>query len=259
MHRAFEGERMSDELFSLRVVFVSTSAGTCDQFRLAAGAAPVPIDFIEADSAGTAAAVIGDEVDLALFDGALGDGAIRHLATAARECAKRPFTVLLSGAGTAARFETDALAGMPSTADEAIALLSRCIRVRVPSRVLVVDDSPTMRSIVRKILAATRFPLEITEAERGPQAIKLARLSRFHVAFVDQHLPGLTGLETIAAMAREHRHLTFALMTSTKDEAVETRANALGVAFLKKPFFLADTETVLRRSCGLRALNPQRI
>jgi CheY-like chemotaxis protein len=41
--------------------------------------------------------------------------------------------------------------------------------------VLLVDDSPTMRSIVRRVLAATRFPLDVTEAGDGGQALALAR------------------------------------------------------------------------------------
>jgi hypothetical protein len=48
------------------------------------------------------------------------------------------------------------------------------------------------------------------------------------------------------------------LITSLQDEAVATRARALGVVFLKKPFYLADIEAVMCGYYGLRALNPQR-
>jgi len=127
-----------------------------------------------------------------------------------------------------------------------------------PVRVLIVDDSATMRSIVRKILAATRFPLEVTEAEQGGQAIELARQSDFDIAFIDHHLPGLSGLETIAEFRRAQHYPAFVLMTSAQDEAVATRARAQGVAYLKKPFFPADMEAVLCGFYGLRALNPKR-
>ena len=53
-----------------------------------------------------------------------------------------------------------------------VAAIERCIRVRLPKRVLVVDDSATMRSIVRKLLSASRFRLEIAEAPEGIEALK---------------------------------------------------------------------------------------
>ena len=249
---------MTDELFSLHMVLASDSARDRDLFRQAAAATSVPIELAEAGSAALATRLLGNGCDLAFFDIGLGGQAVTQMTAAARAAAKPPFTVLLCVPGTAAQFETDALADKPTALDEATQLLTGCIRVRLPSRVLVVDDSSTMRSIVRKILAATRFPLEITEAEQGGQAIELARQSQFDVAFVDHHLPGLSGLETINELRREQNKLIFALMTSVKDEAVVARARAQGVAFLKKPFFPADMEAILCDFYCLRALNPAR-
>jgi CheY-like chemotaxis protein len=124
--------------------------------------------------------------------------------------------------------------------------------------VLVVDDSSTMRSIVRKILTATRFPLEVTEVAQGVEAIELARTAAFDIVFLDYNMPGFSGLETMAEFRREKRRVTFVLMTSTQDDALADRARAQGAAFLKKPFFPADIEAVLCDFYGLRALNPQR-
>jgi CheY-like chemotaxis protein len=249
---------MTDELLSLHVVLASGSADERDLFRQAASAASIPIELAEADGAAAATRLLGNGCDLAFFDIALGGEAVARMTAAARAAARPPFTVTLCASGTAAQFETDALANKPTALDEATQLLSGCIRVRLPSRVLVVDDSATMRGIVRKILTATRFPLEITEAERGGQAIELVRQSPFDVAFVDHHLPGLNGLETINEIRRERNQLLFALMTSAKDEAVVARARAQGIAFLRKPFFPADMEAILRNFYCLRALNPAR-
>ena len=46
-----------------------------------------------------------------------------------------------------------------------------------------------MRSIVRKTLAATRFPLDVTEADEGFAALKLVRERDFHVVFLDYNMP----------------------------------------------------------------------
>jgi CheY-like chemotaxis protein len=124
--------------------------------------------------------------------------------------------------------------------------------------VLVVDDSPTMRSIVRRVLAATRFPLDVTEAGDGGQALALARAAEFDFVFFDHNLPGLSGLEAIAELRRAKRYPGFVLMTSADDAALAEKAHTQGIAFLKKPFYPADLEWVLCRFCGLGALSPAR-
>jgi CheY-like chemotaxis protein len=236
---------MTDELFSLHVVLASDSARDRGLFRQAAAATSVPVELAEADSAAAATRHLGNGCDLAFFDMGLGGEAVTRMTAAARAAAKRPFTVLLCAPGTAVQFQTDALANKPTALDEATQLLAGCIRVRLPSRVLVVDDSATMRGIVRKILAATRFPLQITEAEQGGQAIELVRQSPFDVAFVDHHLPGLNGLETISELRREQNRLIFALMTSVQDKALMAKARARASLFSKSLF----SPPTWRRSC----------
>ena len=249
---------MTDELFSLRVILASGSQRDQDLFRHAASESKVPIEIVEANDAAAVSRSIAAGAELAFLDMALGGEAVAQMTAAARATAKPPFTVLLCPPGTEAAFQTDALANKPSELEEAKRLLDGSTRVRPPSRVLIVDDSTTMRSIVRKILAATRFPLEVTEAEQGGQAIELARRSEFDIAFIDHHLPGLSGLETIAEFRRARHYPVFVLMTSAQDEVVATRARAQGVPYLTKPFFPADMEAVLCGFYGLRALNPKR-
>jgi CheY-like chemotaxis protein len=249
---------MTDDLFSLRVIVASPSRRDHDLFRQAASESRVPIEVIEAESAADGSRLIADGADVAFIDVTLGGRAVAQMAAAARAEARPPFTVLLCAPGEAAPFHTDALATKPVELDGAKCLLDGSIRLRLPSRALVVDDSATMRKIVRKILAATRFPFDVTEAERGGQAIELARQSEFDVAFVDQHLPGLSGLETITEVRRARPRLIFVLMTSIHDETVVANARAQGIGYLKKPFFPADLEAVLCGFYGWRALNPQR-
>ena len=62
----------------------------------------------------------------------------------------------------------------------------------------MVDDSGTMRSIVRKILSASRFALEVQEAEEGIAALGLLRTGNFGIVFLDYNMPGLNGFETLS-------------------------------------------------------------
>ena len=145
---------MTDELFSLRVIVVSGSRGDHDLFRQAASASKVPIEIIEADGAGSACRCLADAVDLVFLDAALAGNEIAQVAAAARRIANPPFTVLLSAPGAAAPFETDALAAKPSHLEEAKRLMESSIRVRLTSRVLVLDDSPSLRRAAVEELAS---------------------------------------------------------------------------------------------------------
>jgi CheY-like chemotaxis protein len=249
---------MTEELFSLQALFVSGAPEGQDLFRRAVSASKVPIDIMVADGAGSAHRSIAAGVDVVFVDRALGEATIAQVIGAARAAAKPPFTVLLSEGNAAVTFQTDALASRPSGLEQAKRLVDRSIRVRLQSRVLVVDDSATMRSIVRKILGATRFPLEIIEAGQGGEAMELARKFEFDLVFLDYNMPGFTGLETMGEFRRERRNAHFVLITSLQDESVAVRARSLGAVFLKKPFFLPDIEAVMCGFYGLRALNPQR-
>jgi len=249
---------MTDELFSLRVINVSPSADDHDLLRQAAATSRVPIDLVEASDAAAACRSLAGAADLVFLDSALATEAIAQVIPAARAGAKPAFTVLLAE-GEAAQFPTDALAAKPAQIDEAKRLVHRSVRVRLPSRVLIVDDSSTMRTIVRKILTATRFPFEVTEAERGLEAIAAARKTAFDIVFLDYNMPDFNGLETMAEIKREKRNPFFVLITSVHDEALAARASAEGAAFLRKPFFPADIEALLCSFYGLAALNPQRI
>jgi len=257
---AFWGDaRMTDELLSLRAIVVSASAGDRDLFRQAAAASQVPIEIVAADAAAPACRHLAGGADLVYLDDGLTDEQCGEVVAAARTARHPSFTVqLAAGENGTKPFAADALAAKPVALDQAKRLVERSVRVRLPSRVLVVDDSATMRSIVRKLLVATRFPFDVTEAAEGFAALKLARESEFDLVFLDYNMPGFSGLETLSEFKREKRRMRVVIMTSMSDETLCERARQQGAAFLKKPFFPADIEAELCGFYGLRALNPKR-
>jgi CheY-like chemotaxis protein len=250
---------MTDELVSLRAVLLSGSQNDHDMFRQAASTTQVPIEIVECTSVAAACRAVADGADLVFIDGAIANVATTQVVAAARAQGKPPFLVLLAAPDLAVEpLATDAVAAKPVRLEEARRLVERSMRVRIPSRVLVVDDSSTMRSIVRKILGATRFPCEVSEAAEGAAALKLAGEREFDIVFLDYNMPGCNGLETLAEFKREKRRMTVVVMSSAQDASLAERVRAQGAAFLKKPFFPADIEAVLTRHYGLTALNPKR-
>jgi CheY-like chemotaxis protein len=224
-----------------------------------AGKTTVPAEPIEADSAAAALSFLPRGIDLVFLDAAVPADQRRAVLSGARGAAKPPFLVLLDNPETGAVSDCDGLASRPAHANEAQRLVERAVRLRKPSRVLIVDDSRTMRGIVRKILAATRFPLEVSEAGEGLAAIKLVREGGYDIIFLDYTMPEFNGIETLAELKREQRRADVVMMSTLHDEALAERARVHGAtAFLKKPFYPADIDAVMCHFYGLRALNSKR-
>src|SRR4029077_10241009 len=169
------GERMTDQLVSLRAVLLSALQNDHEMFRQAASTAPLPIEIAECKSVAAACQALSAGADLVFIDGGIATVAITQVVAAAYAQPKPPFLVLLAAPDAVVEpLTTDAVAAKPMRPEEVRRLVERSMRVRLPSRVLVVDDSSTMRSIVRKILGATRFPFEVSEAAEGAAALALA-------------------------------------------------------------------------------------
>jgi len=250
---------MTDDLFSVRTIVVTRSMSDRTLLRQAAAMSSIPIEIVVVDDGAAACRELGAGADLVFLDRAVGNAETAQVVAAARAARSPAFTVVLTHGQTGVdEFLTDALATKPARLEDAKQLLERSIRVRISSRVLVVDDSSTMRSIVRKLLAATRLPLEVTEAADGAAALKLVAEVEFDIVFLDYNMPDFSGLETLSAFDRAKRHMTVAVMTSMQDAALVGRVHAHGATFLKKPFYPADIEAVLSRYYGLVALNPKR-
>jgi CheY-like chemotaxis protein len=251
---------MTDDLISLRILLVTPSVPERDLLRQSAAMAPIPLEVLEADDApGALRELARGAIDVAFVDGALPQPERLAIAAAARSCGAPPFLLLLAAthdeAETIATDATcDGAAVKPVGEEEAIAFVQRSIAVRLPSRVLVVDDSATMRSIVRKILAGSRFRMEVAEASEGIAALKQIASGRFDVVILDYNMPGLNGVETLSEIRRLSPQVSVVLMTSAPDQAIADRARAVGaVAFLRKPFYPSDIDTVICGVLGLRA------
>jgi CheY-like chemotaxis protein len=249
---------MTDELLSLRAVLLSAAQNDHEMFRQAAATARVPVEIAECKSVTAACQAVVAGADLVFIDGAIANVATTQVVAVARAQGKPPFLVLLAAPDLAVEpLPTDAVAAKPVRIEEVRRLVERSMRVRIPSRVLVVDDSSTMRSIVRKILGATRFPFVVSEAAEGAAALKLAAEREFDIVFLDYNMPGFNGLETLAEFKRAKRRMTVVVMSSAPDASLAERVRLQRAAFLKKPFFPADIEAVLTRHYGLTALNPK--
>jgi CheY-like chemotaxis protein len=249
---------MTGDLLSLRAMVASREGGLCDLFRRAASISALPTEIVYCRDGANVAASPAGAADLCYLDAALSPEQASRLVADLRGAARPPFIALLATEDATPALEVDGLAGKPSCLEEAKQLLDRSSRVRLTTRVLVVDDSATIRSVVRKALMATRFAFEIGEAADGADALWRVRDGDFDVIFMDQDMPNMTGLECLTKIKRVKPDITAVVMTSLQNEALAAKTRAIGAAYLKKPFFPADIETALCGFYGLHALNPRR-
>jgi CheY-like chemotaxis protein len=254
---------MTGDFVSVRILAVCPSEPDADLLRQGATLATIPAYLTHvATSAAARAALAKGSVDIALLDSIMAETDMKEIFSAVRASGHPPAVVLVAptweeAGNLAAAGVADAIAVKPAKLPEAKTLIESCMRLKVPSRVLVVDDSSTMRNIVRKILSNCRFPLDILEATDGLDALRQIGASKFDFVFLDYHMPGLDGIEMLTQIKRQHPRTEIIMMTSAQDEALARRATAAGAAgFLKKPFYPADVDAILYAFYGLRPPAP---
>ena len=116
---------------------------------------------------------------------------------------------------------------------------------------LVVDDEPFLRDAVAASLRFLGF--EVTTAQTGAEALRLARDRPFDLVVLDVMLPDTDGFEVITRLRRDGCQVPVIFLTAkdTQEEKV-TGLTLGGDDYLTKPFGLeelaARIRTVLRRT-----------
>lgn len=110
-------------------------------------------------------------------------------------------------------------------------------------KVLVVDDTQTLRSLVQIYLLARGW--EFLEARNGAEGLEKVRTARPDLVITDVKMPVMDGFELCAAIRSDPalRATPVVLLTMLDDESSRARGRLVGAsAFLTKPI----TPTALR-------------
>jgi Response regulator containing CheY-like receiver, AAA-type ATPase, and DNA-binding domains len=119
--------------------------------------------------------------------------------------------------------------------------------------VLIVDDSATVRKIVTKVLTRSMFNLDLVEAEDGASALERMGERSFAIIFADFNMPGMTGIELAGKIAERATGADVILMSTDFTDTLEKAAERVGArAFLRKPFFPEDVDTILHHHFNLK-------
>jgi two-component system chemotaxis response regulator CheY len=120
---------------------------------------------------------------------------------------------------------------------------------------IVIDDSSTMRRILRRIVSQHGFT--VSEAGNGREALAVLAESDPvpDLALIDWNMPEMNGLEFIHAVRRDPRYsrLTLLMVTTESEQSQIVRALAAGAhEYLIKPF-TADAVAEKLQLLGLTA------
>ncbi|MCR4797748.1 MAG: response regulator [Lachnospiraceae bacterium] len=117
----------------------------------------------------------------------------------------------------------------------------------IRARILVVDDNAMNLEVVRLLLEPTRVKIRL--AESGREALKILEEETFHLIFLDQMMPDMSGVETLHEIRRRHPDMTAPVVALTANALSGARENFLREGFadyLSKPVRAQELENCLR-------------
>jgi two-component system, chemotaxis family, chemotaxis protein CheY len=107
--------------------------------------------------------------------------------------------------------------------------------------VLIVDDSQTMRTVIRKTVTLSGFDLgECWEVDNGQEALEAIRTQFVDLILTDLNMPVMNGLELLGELAKNEifRKIPVVLVTTEGSEKAIQEAWALGIkGYIQKPFY----------------------
>jgi DNA-binding NtrC family response regulator len=199
------------------------------------------------------------KIDLAFIDVAMPEMNGMEAIARLRYSGGRTFITLMSGTGGQTRFQlarhlkTYEFLVKPFSSGDVQRILRIHQRVSLPTRVVIVDDSATVRRMVKKILAASLFNILVAEASNGEDALVQCASGGFDIVFLDCNMPGLDGIETLDGLLSRNPDAKVIMMSGERNEARTSLAKERGaIEFLYKPFYARDVDRVLHMAYGLQ-------
>jgi CheY-like chemotaxis protein len=130
----------------------------------------------------------------------------------------------------------------------------------MPDRVLIVDDEPQVRALLRTALGKT---YDVAEAESGEEALKAARAGDFRLVLLDVMMPGMSGHEVCHKLRTNPFtcHMTIVMLTARdREEDVVAGLQSGADDYIVKPFKVSELrariESHLRRQWRELQANP---
>jgi two-component system chemotaxis response regulator CheY len=107
-------------------------------------------------------------------------------------------------------------------------------------RILIVDDSAMMRTMIKRVIKLTDVPVEaIFEASNGAEGLALLEAEDIHLLLTDINMPVMSGTEMLREIALNDRWSRLSRVIISTDGSTARREEATEFdirCYLEKPF-----------------------
>jgi two-component system, NtrC family, response regulator PilR len=113
--------------------------------------------------------------------------------------------------------------------------------------ILVVDDEPTLRVLLTKIL--TREGFRVDAAADGEEAVEKMNREQYKLVVSDIEMPRLNGFELLKIIKRDYPETAVIMMTAFGDSSAVKDCLVLGAdEYITKPFKSFEINLVVERA-----------
>lgn len=116
--------------------------------------------------------------------------------------------------------------------------------------ILVVDDSPTTRSLIASNLSETG-DYDVIEAASGFEALKVLPSRKVDLIITDINMPDINGLELISFVRENPIYHNIPTMIVTTEDSAEDRKRGMELGareYVIKPFTVEDLQEAVQRA-----------
>jgi len=111
-------------------------------------------------------------------------------------------------------------------------------------KILIVDDEIGIREGLKKTLSLEGFYVE--SEDNGKSAVKLLKRKVFNLAFIDLHLPDITGVDVIDQIDSEQTEIIIITAYATVETAVQAMKKGAS-DYIRKPFDISEAKDLVNK------------
>ena len=116
-------------------------------------------------------------------------------------------------------------------------------------RVLIVEDSATMRSLLASTLEELDVAVKVTEANSGFEALRFLPREEFDLVVTDINMPDINGLELVSFIKSNERYRSIPLIIVSTEGSDRDREKGIELgadAYMVKPFEPEELREIAR-------------
>ena len=116
-------------------------------------------------------------------------------------------------------------------------------------RILIVEDSATMRSLLASTLEEMGAAVKVSEASSGFEALRALPREDYDLIVTDINMPDINGLELVSFVRQNPKYRAIPLVIVSTEGSDRDREKGLGLgadAYLVKPFEPEDLTQVVK-------------